>query len=164
MSEEQQAATDAEKLAEAAGLVSHSTDALVGHITALRDDFRAAREQAEADIEAAKAQAAADVAAERRDRRRASWKFAVIVAVDVVLSAVVLALTADQRATEAKLHDTQVAVLCPLYKVLAQATALPRVGETDQQQAVRLAAQEPIRNGYLKLGCEPLLPPATSLR
>jgi hypothetical protein len=29
---------------------------------------------------------------------------------------------------------------------------------------VRLAAQEPIRNGYLKLGCEPLLPPATSLR
>jgi hypothetical protein len=159
MTDEHEAATDAERLAEAAGLVSHSTESLVRQITGLRDDFRAARERAEADIEAAKQAAARDVADERRDRRRAGWKFAIVVAVDVVLSAVSLALYADQRATEAKLHDTQVAVLCPLYRVLAQATMLPRVGETDGQRAVRMAAQEPIRTGYLKLGCNPPLPP-----
>lgn len=152
-------ATDAERLAEAAGLVSHSTDSLVAQITALRNDFRAAREQADADLEAAKAQAAAGVAAERRDRRRASWKFIIILLIDVVLSGVSLGLYADQRATEAKLHETQTAVLCPLYKLFAQAIAAPRVGETEQQKATRLAAAEPIRTGYTKLGCNPPLPP-----
>jgi len=71
-----EAATDAERLAAAAGLVSHSTESLVDQIAGLREDFRAAREQAEADLEAAKQQAAKDVATERRDRRRAGWKFA----------------------------------------------------------------------------------------
>jgi len=153
-----EAATDAERLAAAAGLVSHSTESLVDQIAGLREDFRAAREQAEADLEAAKQQAAKDVAAERRDRRRATWKFAAIVFIDVVLSASALGLYVDQRSTETKLHETQVAVLCPLYRLFAQAIQAPRVGETDQQRAVRIAAQGPIISGYIKLGCTPALP------
>lgn len=159
MTDERETATDAELIAEAAGRMSHSTESLVGQITGLRDDFRAAREQAEADIEAARQQAAADVAAERLDRRRAGWKFALVVVIDVVLSGVSLGLYVDQRATEDKLHETQVAVLCPLYRLFAQAIQAPRVGETDQQKTVRLAAQKPILDGYTRLGCSPPLPP-----
>lgn len=157
--EAHEAAVEAERLAEVAELVSHSTASLVEQIAGLREDFRAAREQADADIETAKTQAAADVATERQDRRRAAWKFTLIVLIDVVLSAVSLGLYVDQRATEAKLHETQVAVLCPLYRLFAQAIQAPRVGETDQQRAVRMAAQEPILNGYIRLGCTPPLPP-----
>lgn len=159
MTDEHEAATDAEKLAQAAGLVTHSTESLVEQITALRKDFRAAREQADADLEAAKEQAAAAVAAERRDRRRATWKYALVLLIDLVLSGASLGLYVDQRATEAKLHETQVSVLCPLYRLFAQAIAAPRVGETEQQKATRLAAAGPIRTGYTKLGCNPPLPP-----
>lgn len=159
MSDGHEAAMEAERLAEVADLVSHSTASLVEEIAGLREDFRVAREQADADIEAAKAQAAADVATERQDRHRAAWKLALILLIDVVLSGVSLGLYADQRATEAKLHETQTAVLCPLYKLFAQAIAAPRVGETEQQKAVRVAAAEPIRTGYTKLGCNPPLPP-----
>jgi len=159
MNDGHEPATDAERLADAADLVSHSTASLVEQIAGLRADFRAARQQAEADIQAAKDAAAEDVAAERRDRRRATWKFALVVLVDVVLSGVSLGLYVDQRATEAKLHETQTAVLCPLYRLFAQAIQAPRVGETDRQRAVRLAAQKPILDGYVRLGCTPPLPP-----
>ena len=119
---------DPATLAEAAEQVSTQAGAVIEQIAQLRTELHDARAKAEADVAAAKKQAEADVAAERRDRRIASWKFALVILVDVVLSAVSLGLYVDQRDTEAKLHETQVAVLCPLYKLFAQAIAAPRVG------------------------------------
>ena len=157
MTDGHESASEAEVLVEAAGRMSHSTESLVEQIVGLREDFRVAREQASADIEAAKAKAAKEVAQERRDRKRAGWKFGLVILIDVVLSGVSLGLYVDQRATEAKLHETQTAVLCPLYRLFAQAIQAPRVGETEQQKAVRLAAQKPILDGYTTLGCRPPL-------
>lgn len=160
MSDEERADTpdpDTAGLAEVAERVSGDAQMIANQLAGIRAELAEARTQADADIAAAKKQSALDVAAERRDRRRASWKFALVVIVDVVLSAVSLGLYVDQRDTEAKLHETQVAVLCPLYKLFAQAIQLPRVGETDQQRAVRLAAAKPISDGYTKLGCQPPL-------
>lgn len=156
----------AEAITEAAGLVSGRAAEVAKQIAGLRADLAAAQEKATEDIKKARqeaeAAAAADVAAERRDRRRASWKFALVILIDIVLSGTTLGLYIDQRATEAKLHETQVLVLCPLYKLFAQAIQLPRVGETDRQRAVRLEAAKPIRDGYTKLGCAPPLPATTS--
>ena len=145
-------------IAAAAEQVSGHAQRVAEQIESLRRELHEARQKADEDIAAAQAQSAQDVAAERRDRRLANWKFAIVVAVDLVLSAVSVGLYADQRATESKLHQTQTAVLCPLYKLFAQAIQAPRVGETDQQKAVRIAAQEPILTGYVRLGCTPLLP------
>lgn len=153
---------DATALTEAAGMVSGQAQAVVEQIALLRTELHDARVKADEDIAAAEAKAAQEVAAERRDRRRAGWKFATVVLIDVVLSGVSLGLYVDQRATESKLHETQVSVLCPLYKLFAQAIQAPRVGETDQQKAVRLAAARPIRDGYAKLGCTPPLPATPS--
>jgi hypothetical protein len=164
MSDGHEAATDAERLTEAADQVTHSTASLVEQITGLREDFRADREQAAAGLQEAREQAAADVAAERRDRRLATWKFGIVVLVDVVLSAVSVGLYVNLRDTEATLHQTQTAVLCPLYRLLAQAALTPQVGETDQQRAARISAQGPILTGYTKLGCSPPLPPSTPPR
>lgn len=146
---------DTAALTEAADEVSTRAVAVAEQISMLRMELRDARAKADRDIADAEAKSARAVAAERRDRRRAGWKFALVVLVDVVLSAVSLGLYVDQRATEAKLHETQVSVLCPLYRLFAQAIQAPRVGETDQQRAVRLAAAKPIRAGYTTLGCQP---------
>jgi hypothetical protein len=154
---EEASAPDTSGLAEVAERVSGDAHVIAEQLAGIRAELAEARAQADADIAAAKRQAALDVAAERRDRRHAAWKFALVVLVDVVLSGVSLGLYVDQRATESKLHETQVAVLCPLYRLFAQAIQAPRVGETDQQRAVRLAAAKPIRDGYTTLGCRPPL-------
>lgn len=164
MTDGHESATDAERLADAADHVSLSTASLVEQIAGLRADFRADREQAAADLQEARERAAADVAAERRDRRLATWKFGIVVLIDVVLSAVSVGLYVNLRDTEATLHQTQTAVLCPLYRLFVQAVQAPQAGETDQQRAARIAAQEPILTGYTKLGCTPPLPPSTPPR
>lgn len=159
MTEQPEPRQDSTGLAAAAGRVSDSAEELAGQVAALRTELQAAQEAAKAAVEAVEAKAAAEVATERRDRRWAMWKFALVILIDVVLSGVSLGLYVDQRATESKLHETQVSVLCPLYRLFATAIQAPRVGETDQQKAVRLAAAGPIRDGYIKLGCSPPLPP-----
>jgi hypothetical protein len=172
MTDGHEPSTDAEMLADAAGRMSHSTESLVGQIAGLREDFRAAREQAAADIEAAKQQAAADVAAERRDRRRAGWKFALVVIADLVLSLVIGGLYLSERNTNHKLEDslrqnyttaaqqqvTRVRVLCPLYTLLLAAASnpSPEVAALPAQQARLAAALATIRDGYQTLGCPPL--------
>lgn len=154
---EEASAPDTAGLAEVAERVSGDAQVIAEQLAGIRAELAEARLKADEDIAAAKKQAALDVAAERRDRRHASWKFALVVLVDVVLSAVSLGLYVDQRDTEATLHKTQVSVLCPLYKLFAQAIQAPRVGETGQQKAVRLAAAKPIQDGYTTLGCQPPL-------
>lgn len=172
MSEGHEAATDAERLTEAADQVSHSTASLVEQISGLRDDFRVAREQAEADIEAAKQQAASEVAAERRDRRRANWKFTLVVAADLLLSLVIGGLYLSEQDTNHKLEAslrqnyttaaqqqvTRVKVLCPLYTILLAAATdpTPRAPGTPEQQARVARAVQTIQDGYKTLGCPPL--------
>lgn len=139
--------------------VSGSADALTEQLSKLRAELRGATEKATTDIAAAKAKASADVREERSDRRRAMWRFVLVIAVDVALSLVSLVLYLDQRATDAQLHRTQHNVLCPLYALFIQAVDTAPAGESAQQRASRLAAQQPIRMGYATLKCTPALPP-----
>jgi hypothetical protein len=145
-------------LAQIAGQVAGSADKVVEQLAALRQDLHDATTQANQDIAAAKKKAAAEVAAERRDRRRANWKFGIVVALDIALSAVSLGLYVDQRDTDARLRQTQQAVLCPLYTLFVSAVQTAPPGETPAQHAIRLAAQNTVRRGYRALGCKPPLP------
>lgn len=167
----------AEALAEAAGLVSGRADELAKQIGLLRTELAEARTQATEDIKkaqaAAEATAAADLAAERADRRLASWKFAGIVLADVALSVVGLGLYFNQLSINHRLETslkqnyttsqqqavTRTRVLCPLYEVLLAAAAnpAPQATATPEQKARLEKAVKTIRDGYTTLGCTPPL-------
>lgn len=107
--------------------------------------------------------------ASKRSLRKA-WR---VVAFDVVLSLVGLALWYSQVQTNHRLQDslkqnyvtaqqqaeTRVRVLCPLYTILLAAVqnpASPTPGTPEQRARVAKAA-ETIRKGYTTLGCTPAL-------
>lgn len=153
--------------------VAISADKVVEQLAALQQELHDATEKANADIATAKAKAAADVALERKDRRRAAVKFAVVVGLDVVLSLVSLGLYISQGQTNRRLEEslhqnyltaqqqqvTRVRVLCPLYEVLLTAASSPNpeATQTPQQKARLASALATIEDGYRTLGCKPTL-------
>lgn len=161
-------------LTQAADQVAVSADALTEQLKALRVELHDAMRAAEDSVEAAKKKAAQDVAAERRDRRYAGYKFALVVVLDIVLSLVSLGLWYSQEQTNNRLQTslrenyttaqqqdrTRVRVLCPLYTLLLDAaqSPTPRTPDTPAQQEQVAKAVKTIQDGYATLGCTPKLP------
>lgn len=148
---------DPAALVQAAQAMLEQVQVLTEQVTLLREELAEFRAKTDRNIADAQRRAVAEVATERKDRRRAAWKFAAVVVLDIVLSGVSLGLWIDQRSTDAQVRQTQHTVLCPLYRILLSAVTAPQPGSTPQQAAIRDAALATIRKGYGTLHCEPPL-------
>lgn len=163
-----------ETLTRAAEQVSGSADKVVEQLASLQRELHEATQRANEDIDAAKKKAAADVAAERRDRRYANYKFALVVVLDIVLSLVSISLYYSQVQTNNRLQtslrqnyltsqqqaEIRTKVLCPLYTVLLTAASSPNpeVTQTPVEKARIATALATIQAGYVTLRCTPALP------
>lgn len=143
---------------------------------ALREDLRAAKEEAAKKVEAAEARAAANLKTENAARRRSQRRTWVTVLLDVALSLVSLVLWHAQADTNHRLQEslrqnymtqaqqaeTRVRVLCPLYTLLLASTADPtkRAALPAAQRVQYDASVKVIKDGYTALGCRPALPTA----
>lgn len=166
MAEEQAAQPDAGMVTRLARDVLNSTEALTKQVAALRTELATAQAKAAADIEAAKQHAAevaaAEVAAERKDRRRASFKFAVVVGLDILLSLSTFWLVTDLIQIEDSLRRTQQQVLCPLYEVFGESIAADpgqRAALSAAQQKIYDETVKIVHDGYVALDCRPATPP-----